>query len=182
MAIKSTVFKAELNITDMDRGYYQSHALTIARHPSETDERMMLRLVAFARHASESLELTRGLSADDEPDVWQKDLTGAIETWIELGLPDEKRIKKGCGRANEVWIYAYGGRVVDIWWDGIKNALTRFEHLNVLSIPSDTLAELTQMTARTMQLQCTIQDGQLWMSDANHNVLVEVTTLQSAAV
>jgi uncharacterized protein YaeQ len=182
MALKATIFKAHLQVADMDRNVYADASLTVARHPSETDERMMLRLVAFAHHASETLELTRGLSADDEPDVWQKDLTGAIEKWIELGLPDEKRIKKGCGRANEMWIYAYGGRVVDIWWDGIKNQLTRFEHLNVVSIPADTLAELTKMTERTMQIQCTIQDGQMWMSDANHNVLVEVTTLQSAKV
>ncbi|WP_157670758.1 YaeQ family protein [Chitinibacter sp. GC72] len=173
MALKSTVFKAELSITDMDRNYYATHHLTLARHPSETDERMMLRLVAFAQHASESLELTRGLCADDEPDIWQMDLTGAIEQWIDLGMPDEKRIKKACGRSNEVWIYAYGARVVDIWFDGIKGQLTRFDHLNVVGVDAETLAELAKMTERTMQLQFTIQDGQTWISDNTHNVLVE---------
>ena len=89
MAIKATIFKADCQIVDMDRHYYQDHSLTLARHPSETDERMMLRLLAFAYHASDTLAFTRGLSSSDEPDLWQKDLTGTIERWIELGQPDE---------------------------------------------------------------------------------------------
>ena len=88
MAIKSTIFKIDLQITDLDRNYYQTHALTIARHPSETDERMIVRVIAFALHAHASLEFGKGLSAEDEPDLWRRDLTGTIEQWIEVGLPD----------------------------------------------------------------------------------------------
>ena len=116
MAQKSTICKAELTIADIDRGYYRDHALTIARHPSETDERMMVRVLAFALHADDVLAFGRGLSADDEPALWRRDLTGAIEQWIDVGLPDERDVRKACGRAQEVSIVAYGGRAVDLWW------------------------------------------------------------------
>src|SRR6185295_12969669 len=116
MALKSTIFKAEISVADIDRGYYRDHALTIARHPSETDERMMLRLLAFALHADDALEFGRGISTDDEPDLWRRDLTGAIKAWIDVGLPDEREVRKACGRADQVHILAYGGRAVDLWW------------------------------------------------------------------
>ena len=108
MALKATIFKADLQIADMDRNYYQDHALTLARHPSETDERMMVRLLAFAIHADEALTFTKGLFDTEEPDLWQKDLTGAIQLWIEVGQPDEKRILKACGRSEQVIVYSYG--------------------------------------------------------------------------
>ena len=117
MATKSTVFKADLQITDLDRGYYQGHSLTLARHPSETDERLMVRLLVFARHAHERLGFSRGLSTPDEPALWQKSLSGEIETWIELGQPDEKRIRKASGQAQQVYIYTYSGNSADLWWE-----------------------------------------------------------------
>ncbi|KAF0814886.1 hypothetical protein IGB42_00942 [Andreprevotia sp. IGB-42] len=178
MAIKATIFKADLNITDMDRGYYASHALTIARHPSETDERMMLRVLAFARHASESLEFGRGISDDEDATIWQKNLVDEIEVWVELGLPDEKRLRKACNRAAEVWLYAYGGRQAEMWWDSIKGQMIRFDHLHVVTIAPETFSALGAMAARTMQLQATIQDGQLWLSNDKENLLVELTTLK----
>ena len=117
MAIKATIFKAELQVSDLDRNHFATHSLTLARHPSETDERMMVRVLAFALHAHDALAFGKGLGADDEPDLWQKDLTGAIEVWIEVGQPDEKRVRRACGRAAQVFIYAYGDRIVDSWWD-----------------------------------------------------------------
>src|ERR1700686_5331137 len=99
MALKSTIFKAELQVSDLDRDHFATHALRIARHPSETDERMMVRVLAFALHADDALEFGRGLSAENEPDLWQRDLTGAIERWIEVGLPDEREVRKASGRA-----------------------------------------------------------------------------------
>src|SRR5258708_39391271 len=114
MALKATIFKAELHIADMERGYYQDHSLTVARHPSETDERMMVRLLAFALNADATLAFGAGLSTDDEPDLWRKDLTGSIETWIDVGLPDEKRIRKACGRAAEVLVYSYVGHAPEL--------------------------------------------------------------------
>src|SRR5512137_1876634 len=102
MAQGATVYRTDLTVSDLDRGVYSQHALTLARHPSETDERMMVRLLAFALHAHEYLEFAQGMTEDDEADLWRRDLTGAIELWIDVGLPDEKLIRKACGRADEV--------------------------------------------------------------------------------
>jgi uncharacterized protein YaeQ len=165
MATKATIFKADLQIVNMDRHYYQDHTLTLARHPSETDERMMLRLLAFALHASDTLAFTRGLSSSDEPDLWQKDLTGTIERWIELGQPDEKRIRKACGRAQQVIIYCYSGHSARIWWEQHGAGLASIKNLTVLNIPPENCKALAQLAQRNMQLQATIQDGQLWISD-----------------
>lgn len=167
----------------MDRNYYQDHALTIARHPSETDERMMVRVLAFALYAHEALIFGKGLSADDEPDLWQKDLTGAIELWIDVGLPDEKRIRKACGRAAQVVIVAYGGRGAELWWAPIAKLLERFNNLTVLSLPvatSQALADLVKQQ-RTMQLQCLIQDGQIWLGDEETRLEIVPLRLKSVA-
>ncbi|WP_461517089.1 YaeQ family protein [Porticoccus sp.] len=170
MALKATVFKAELNVSDMDRGYYQSHALTLARHPSETDERMMIRLLAFALNADEQLHFTKGLSSDDEPDLWRKNLQGEVELWVEVGLPDERRIRKACNRAEQVIVYAYGARNAPIWWKNIQNDLARFDNLKVIYLSPEDTTGLTAMAARSMSLQATIQDGSVWFGD-------EITTL-----
>lgn len=166
MALKSTIFKASLNLSDIDRGYYAEHALTLARHPSETDERLMVRLVAFARHADADERLTfgKGLSSDDEPDLWQKDLTGAIELWIEVGQPDERRIRQACGRARQVMVYCYG-HAAEVWWAQQRGRLERLDNLSVVRLPSETVQALAQQAERTMQWQCTVQDSQmLWSS------------------
>ena len=175
MATKATIYKAHLQIVDLDRDYYHDHSITLARHPSETDERMMVRLLAFVQHASEDLTFTRGLSTSDEPDLWQKDLTGAIELWIELGQPDEKRIRKACGRAQKVWIYSYSGRSAEIWWEQIGSALGKLKNLTVINIPPETTQSLAQLAQRNMQLQCTIQDGQTWITDNTSSVQVDIT-------
>ena len=172
MALKATIYKAELQIADMDRNYYQQHLLTLARHPSETDERMMIRLLAFAIHASEQLAFTKGLFDTDEPDLWQKDLTGAIELWLEVGQPDEKRLMKACGRAAKVVVYSYGA-TSHIWYKQIGNKLERARNLSVINIPSEAAVLLQKMANRNMQLQCTIQDGQIWLTDSVDTVLVE---------
>lgn len=164
MALSATIFKADLNIADMDRNYYADHRLTIARHPSETDERMMVRLLAFACHASEQLQFTRGLSSDeDEPDLWEKDLTGNIDLWIDVGLPDPKRVRKACHRARRVFIYVYG-RTADMWWQRNQQELSRFDNLTVIYWNKDSTDALAAMADRAMRLQCTLQDNQLLLS------------------
>ncbi len=172
MALKSTIFKADLQIADMDRNYYQEHALTLARHPSETDERMMGRLFAFALFAHERLEFGRGLSAEDEPALWQKDLTGAIELWIEVGLPDERVLRRACGRAQRVAVLCYGGRAADLWWNQNRDRLEKLGNLSVLNLPADATQALAGLARRSMSLQCTIQDGQAWLTDGVSTVLV----------
>ena len=172
MALKATIYKADIQIADMDRNYYAEHGLTIARHPSETDERVMIRVLAFALHASEALAFTKGLFDTDEPDLWQKDLTGAIDTWIEVGQPDEKRLLKACGRAEHVYVYSYSA-TSHIWYKQIANKLERAKNLTVINIPSDASMQLEKLAQRNMQLQCTIQDGQIYLTDSVNTVLVE---------
>jgi uncharacterized protein YaeQ len=170
MALKATIFKADVKIADMDRRYYGDHTLTVARHPSETDERMMVRLLAFVLHAHEALSFGRGLSTDDEPDLWQKDLTGSIEIWIEVGLPDEKRIRRACGRARQVFVYSYGGRGADLWWDQVTGKLGPVKNLSVIGLPADSTQSLAKLAVRNMQLQFTIQENQIWISDKDQVV------------
>ena len=176
MALKATIHKAEIIINDMDRGYYQTHVLTLAQHPSETLERLMLRLVVFALHASEQLGFTRGLSAADEPEIWQKSPTGEIELWIDFGEPDERRLRQACGRARQVWLYVYS-RGYDVWWQSMQKKITRLKNLRILRIASATLVELAKLNQRHMQLQATIQDKQLWLSSGDQCVLVETEWL-----
>jgi uncharacterized protein YaeQ len=161
MAVNATVFRAELQVSDMDRHYYGTHALTLARHPSETDERLMVRLLAFALYASDDLEFGRGLSSDDEPDLWRKSLTGEIELWIDLGQPDESRIRKACGRARQVVIVNYSGRSADIWWDKVGGSLARSGNLTVIDIAEPTVDALAALADRGMRLQCMVQDGEV---------------------
>ena len=180
MALKATIFKADVQIADMDRHYYQDHALTIARHPSETDERMMVRLLAFILHAHEALVFGKGLSADNEPDIWQKDLTGAIQLWIEVGQPDEKRIMKACGRAEQVVIYSYSSNS-SIWWNQIGNRVERAKNLTVINLDSAISQALAKLAQRNMQLQCTIQDGQIWVTANDETVQVDLTMIKGSA-
>ncbi len=177
MALKATVFKANLQIADMERHYYQDHALTIAQHPSETDERMMVRLLAFALHAGEYLEFGQGMTDDDEADIWQLDLTGAIELWIDVGTPDERLIRKACGRADQVIVYCYGGRTAEMWFEQNKSLFQRQKNLQIINLPLESTAALAGLTQRTMNLQCTIQDGQVWLSNGEASVQVERETL-----
>lgn len=173
MALKATIYKADLSIADMDRNYYADHSLTLARHPSETDERMMVRLLAFVLYARDGLSFGKGLCVDDEPDLWQKDLTGAIELWIDVGLPDEKWLRKACNRSEQVVLVNYNGRPSDIWWEQNKNALLRMEKLTVLNLATEAVDELRALASRTMRLQCSVQDGQVMLTDGTHTAHIE---------
>ena len=164
MAQKATIYKAELSVSDMDRHYYETHNLTIAKHPSETDERLMVRILAFALNAHEQLEFTRGLSTDDEPDIWQKSLSGELELWVALGLPGEKIVRQSCAKANRVVIYCYGGRTAQVWWEKIKNKTTRFDKLQVINFSEKDTRELGKQVNRSMRLQVNIQDGDVMVS------------------
>lgn len=179
MALKATIFKAELQIADMERNYFHEHVLTIARHPSETDERMMVRLLAFALHGDELLTFGKGLSDEDEPDICLKDLTGALKVWIDVGQPDEKRMRRACGRADEVFVYAYGGHSTTIWWNKVSSDVQRCSNLTVVQLPQPACREMAAQAQRNMKLNCTVQDGQVWFADAQNSVLVEPVKLKT---
>lgn len=172
MALKATIFKATLNIADMDRHYYGDHQLTLARHPSENDERLMVRLLAFALNANEGLAFTKGISTDDEPDLWQKSLSDEIEVWIELGLPDESRLRKACGKAGQVILYTYGGRAVPLWWEKVQGKVSRFDNLTIVDLPPEATAALSELADRNMSLQVTIQDGEVGVGNESSRVTI----------
>lgn len=176
MALGATIFKIQLQISDLNRHYYAEHLLTLARHPSETDERMMVRMLAFALHAHERLNFTRGLCANEEPDIWQQDLTGAIELWIDVGLPDERRVRKACSRAKRVCLYLYGGRSATLWWQRHGDALKRFSNLQVVELCFEPVV-LTQLVARSMSLQATLQDGEIWLNAGDLSCLIALKIL-----
>ena len=181
MASNATIFKATLQISNMDRQYYQDHTLTLARHPSETDERMMMRLLAFVLHAHEALAFGRGLSTEDEPDLWQKDLTGMIDLWIEVGQREEKSLRQACGKAKQVCLYTYGGRGADQWWEKNQANLARLHNLTVINLPLDGSRALAQLAQSSMQLECTVQEEQVWMADGTNTLQLELAVLKSAS-
>lgn len=169
MALGATVYKAGLQVSDLDRGHFGTHALTLARHPSETDERMMVRLLAFALNADERLAFGRGLSEADDPDLCQTGLTGVIEHWIEVGQPDEKRLLRSCGRAARVSVYCYSASA-EIWWRPLAAPLRRARNLAVWRIPHEQSRALAALAQRGMQLQCTVQESTIWIGTAEVTV------------
>lgn len=181
MALKATVYKAELQISDMDRHYYATHALTLAQHPSETAGRLMVRVLAFALFAHERLAFGRGVSTDDEPDLWRRALTGEIEQWIDLGQPEEPRIRRACGRARAVVVIGYAGRSFGLWWDKHAAALARCGNLSVIELPAGTADALAALFSRGMLLQCLIQDGELQLISEKGVVTVTPVLHQAIA-
>jgi uncharacterized protein YaeQ len=176
MAQKATIYKVELSVSDMDRHYYETHRLTVAKHPSETDERLMVRLLAFALNAHEQLEMTKGLSTDDEPDIWQKSLSGELELWVALGLPSDKILRQSCGKADQVVVYAYSGKPAEIWWDKVKGGTSRFDNLRVVNLAEAETRALAQLASRSLQLQVNIQDGEVMVSAGDGMVYVTPVT------
>lgn len=170
MAPNATVVKVELQVSDMDRHYYATHNLTLAQHPSETDGRLMVRLLAFALYADERLEFGRGLSSEDEPDLWRRDYIGDIEHWIDLGQPDESRIRKACGRAQQVVVVNYSGNAADLWWGRHASALTRLKNLTVLAIAPAAVEAVAGLLQRGMRLTAMIQDRELQLMSESENV------------
>jgi len=177
MALKSTIRKATINLSDMDRNYYDTIQLTIAQHPSETEQRLIVRILAFILNAHEDLQFGKGVSDEDEAALWQINYSEEIELWIELGQLDEKRIKKACNKAKAVKLYCYGSSV-DVWWNQNKNKMRQFEKLSVLQFPNEIVETLSNTVEKNMIFQCSIQDGQLWLTCGDETYLVELTQLQ----
>ena len=162
MAISSTINKVSLSIANMDTHYYQSHELTVAQHPSENQFRFMIRIIAFILNADEQLTFTKGMNNEDEPELWKKSLADEIELWVDFGQLDEKRIRKACGRAKQVIIYTYHEGKSSVWWQQQKEKCERFNNLSVIQVNATDIDSLLQ---RSMQLQCNIQDGVMYLSN-----------------
>lgn len=181
MARNATIIKVELSVSDMDRHYYATHKLTVAKHPSETDERLMVRLLAFALHADEALEMTKGLSTDDEPDIWLKSLSGDLHQWISLGLPSDKVIRQSCGKANNVVIYSYGGRTAEQWWQKVSSTTDRFSNLSVVNLSDGDTAALEALASRSMAMQVSIQGDDVMVCVGDEVVYVTLQRWKQAA-
>jgi len=178
MALKATIYKADLVVSDMDRKHYATYPLTSAQHPSETLQRMMVRLVMFALYADEHLQFTKGLSTDEEPDLWIQALTGDIDLWIELGQPDDKRLRKATHKAGKVVLCGYQDNAFSIWWKNNQNACRQLKDLTVIRISDDVVTQLESMVERTMRLQATIQDGSLWFGNGDQTIEITPEVLQ----
>lgn len=182
MAPNATIYRLELQVSDMDRHYYATHELTLAQHPSETAERLMARVVAFALHAQERLEFGRGLSTEDDADLWERDYSGQITHWIDLGQPEESRIRKACGRAQQVTVVTYAGHAAEVWWGKQAGVLGRLKNLRVVDLPHPAIAQATGLLARSMRLTAMVQDGELQLMSEHHSVaLVPQLRLPQAA-
>lgn len=180
MALKATIYKAELQVSDMDRGYYATHSLVLALHPSETEERMMLRVLAFAVNADDELKFGKGISSE-EPDLWRHDLTGQVEHWIEIGQPDEQLLRRAAGRAQEVTVYQNATRGAAVWWEKNAAALLRIRNLKLFQVPAANCDALAQLANRNMQLQCLVQDGVVQVMSEEDSVEIELQQLVPAA-
>lgn len=185
MALRSTVYKASLQLAHLDRGVFADHALTLALHPSETEERLMVRVLAYALEAPAddargALQFARGLSDADEPDLWQRDLTGAVVHWIELGQPDARRLARACGRAERVSVYCFAA-AAPIWWAGIEAEVARLPGLAVHRIDAAESRALAALAARSMTLQVTVQEGHVWFGAGGQTVEITPLTLKAAA-
>jgi len=176
MACNATVYKAHINIADMDRNYYADHHITVACHPSENETRMMMRILAFMLNADERLQFGKGLSNQEEASLWSKDDTDRIHLWVDLGQPDEKRIRHACQRADQVIIYTYQPRTALPWWQQIKGKLSRYDNLTLWHLDQATVDKLTALAQRTMHLQCTIEDGEVWISDNQSQLSIKLNS------
>jgi len=184
MATKATIYKVTIQIADIDRGVYADHAVTIARHPSETDERLLIRLLAFALNAPADtdhgpLEFAKDMWDPDEPSLWQKDYTGDIVHWIEVGQPDERRLLRMAARVGRVSVYSYDSST-PIWWSALAPQLTRLRNLTVWQIPAAQSATLAALAQRTMELNVTVQDGTIWIGDSHRSLEVSPQRLHAA--
>jgi len=179
MALKATIYKANIELADMDRNYYDSLQLTLAQHPSETDQRLMVRLISYVLNAHNDLQFGKGVSDEDEAAIWQINYSDEIALWIELGQLDEKRIKKACNKAEQVKLYCYGSSV-GTWWSQSQSALNKYPKLSIEQFNTSTTDELVKLLSRTMEFQCSIQDGQLWLTCGHESLLIETKTLKPA--
>ena len=179
MALKASIFKAAVSISDLNRDFYQDYNLTLARHPSETDERMMVRLLAFVLNASDELSFGKGLSTDDEPDVWQKSLSNDIELWIDVGLSSFDRCKKACGRSAAVKLYVYGQQKnVKPWWNKVAADMQRLKKLQVMQIEGDASQALAALAEVNMQLQFTLDGDDIYITTAEHSVHITLQCIK----
>lgn len=184
MALKATIYKASLQLSDLDRNHYSDRELTLARHPSETDERMLIRLLALALNEPDdedhgALEFARDMWDADEPALWQKDFTGQMMHWIEVGQPDERRMLQCSARSQRTSVYSFASSTAQ-WWNGVRDKINRARNLTIWQIPATQSQALAALANRSMKLDVTVQDGAVWMGDGERSLEVTPQKLFSS--
>lgn len=177
MAEKATIYKATITLADMDRNVFGDYNLTVALHPSETVERMMVRILAFCYCAAENLTFTKGLSSMEEPDLWLKHDNGTILQWIEVGQPAPERLKKASGQAQAVRVFSYG-RGMDVWWKTNSAAIRALPKVSIHSFAADELQQLCALADKTMKFSVTITETIAYVSSATENLTISLREME----
>jgi uncharacterized protein YaeQ len=178
MALKPTIYKVKIELADSDRNCFETLALTIAQHPSETLERMAARLLAYCLNNIRGLTFTKGISTADEPDLWQHSDSGEIEHWIEMGQPEEPRLRRACGKAKRVSVYAFG-KSTDVWWRKWEGELNQLDNLQVLRFDWQEIIALAQLFNRTIQLSVSIVGGTIYIDNGKQSCSVDLQSLKA---
>ncbi|MDX2470131.1 MAG: YaeQ family protein [SAR324 cluster bacterium] len=170
MALKANIAKVNLTLSNINDHYYEDYRLTLAQHPSETDLRMIIRLAAFGLFASEGLEFTKGISTDEEPDIWSHKATGEIEHWIDLGQPTEKRIRQSISKAEKITIVGYHKEKFSRWFKGLDKKFLAQKKLEIYFLESVGTSKPEDLVQKTMDLSCTIQEDQMLLGNETTQV------------
>ncbi len=180
MALKPTIYKAQVALADMDRQHYEDLALTLACHPSETLERMAVRLLAYCLHAAPGLDFGRGLSSTEEPALSRVEDNGEVALWIDVGQPEAGRLRKACGRAGAVVVYAFG-RSAGTWWKQNGEELAALPKLEVWQLEWPEVEALARLFGRTSQLSVSVTGGVIYVDNGTDSVSLEPVALQRAS-
>jgi len=176
MALGATIYKLKIALSDLNRQHYQTLGLTVAQHPSETLERMMARVLVYCLNSEENLAFGKGLSSDEEPDIWLRTLDGRTAVWIEVGEPNFERVKKATHVAEVVKVYSFNTRA-DVWW---TQGASKFSQLDAEFFQFDwtDVQALAKLVQRNMDLSVTISDGSAFVADQKSGFEVHWKTLR----
>ena len=180
MAIKPTIYKFRISLSDLNRDYYDSLNLTLAQHPSEKIERMMVRVLAYCINAQKDLTFTKGLSEIDEPDIWVRTLDEQTALWIDVGEPSVDRVKKSCRLADEVKVYCFNSKA-DVWWSQSESKLKQLDAA-IYKFEWEEILELTKLVERTMDLSISLTGDSAYIATELGECEVSWQTLQESNI
>jgi len=177
MALTATIYNFDVDLADNDRGVYETLAVRVAQHPSESDEYLIARLLAYLLEYAEGIAFSRGVSEPDEPTISVRDLTGAVKAWIEIGTPDAPRLHKASKAAARVAVYCHKDTAQ--WLRQLdRTAIHRADALELYAIDRDLINALVSRLDRRMALSVSITDRELFVSIGDDNLTGSVHRLQ----
>ncbi|TEW47870.1 YaeQ family protein [Psychromonas algicola] len=177
MALKPTIFKMNINVSDLDNDVYETIVLTVAQHPSETTERMVTRILAYVLNNQEFLSFTTGLSEADDPDIWAKNYSDEFLLWVDVGEPAFDRIKKAARQAKVAKVYTFNTKS-GVWWKQSQKDFATIK-AEVYQFEFEQIQQFAALVERTMDFSITITDGVFYIAANKGSCEVNLTTLQS---